>query len=301
MNNLDLQYQNLLRTILQAPVKPNRTGVDTRAIWGASIRHDMSEGFPLLTTKKLAHKSIRVELEGFLQGMTSKKWYQDRGCNIWNEWCNPQLLIHKDLITDEERKAFQKEQDDLGPIYGYQWRHWKKPVLVDAENGLYKMEEIDQVAEAIAGLKKDWTNRKKVITAWEPSDIPKMALDPCHYSWHCGVTVDEHGEKYLNLSWTQRSVDSFLGLPFNIASYGLLLTLMAKELNMKPGILNGDLHDVHIYVNHEEQCRTQIERQPFSLPTAEIPDFTSVLDWKHDQFILNDYQFHPALKGDVAV
>ena len=139
------------------------------------------------------------------------------------------------------------------------------------------------------------------MTAWEPADIPNMALDPCHYSWHCGVTVDEEGEKYLNLSWTQRSVDSFLGLPFNIASYGLLLLLMAKELNMKPGILNGDLHDVHIYVNHEEQCKEQISRTHYALPNVEIPDFESIFSWKHNQFELINYNSHGKLTGEVAV
>lgn len=300
-NNLDFQYQNLLSKILRAPVKPNRTGVPTRAIYGATIRHNMAEGFPLLTTKQVYHKAMRVELEGFLQGKTSKKWYQERGCKIWDEWCNPTKLVGIKFENDEERKVAQKAEDDLGPIYGYMWRHWPKPVLVHPLEKLYKLEEIDQVAVAIETLKKDWTNRKQVVNAWNPSLIPEMALDPCHYSWHIGVTVDEVGDQYLNLTWNQRSVDTFLGLPFNISSYGLLLLLIAQELNMKPGILQGNLADVHIYTNHIEQCEIQIARQPYELPTVELPGFTSVLEWNYTQFELKNYQFHPALKGEVAV
>ena len=308
-NNLDLQYQNLLGRILQAPIKPNRTGTPTHAIYGATIRHDMSEGFPLLTTKQVFHKMMRVELEGFLQGKTSKKWYKDRGCTIWNQWANPKKVQAKlDAMTfnseEEKIKAkleIQEEEDDLGPIYGYMWRHWPKPVLVDRINKLYKLEEIDQVAEAIATIKKDWTNRKQVVNAWNPAAIPEMALDPCHYSWHMSVTVDNQGEKILNLTWNQRSVDTFLGLPFNIASYGLLLTMLAQEIGMKPGILQGNLSDVHIYTNHVDQCNEQMSRTPFELPTVTLPRFTSVLEWDYTQFEVHDYKYHPSLKGSVAV
>jgi len=301
MNNLDQQYQALLSKILEAPVKPNRTGTPTHALYGATIRHDMSEGFPLLTTKQVYHKAMRVELEGFLQGITSKKWYKDRGCNIWNQWCSPLAKQGMSFASKAEEEAFALQCDDLGPIYGYMWRHWPKPVLVDAEKGLYRMEEVDQVAQAIAKIKNDWTDRKQVVNAWNAAEIPKMALDPCHFSWHMSVTVSETGEHLLNLSWNQRSVDSFLGLPFNIASYGLLLTMLAQEIGMKPGILQGHLNDVHIYTNHVDQCREQISREPFALPTVTLPEFTSVLTWNHKQFAIHDYKHHEPLKGDVAI
>src|SRR3989344_1187978 len=225
-------YLNIVKEILtKGQRKENRTGVDTIVIDGAIFKHDMQEGFPLLTTKKMATKVIRVELEGFIKGITDKKWYKERGCNIWNEWGNPQMAPYG---HDAESRKRMAEERDLGPIYGWQWRHFGAEYL--GHDADYSEKGTDQLKKVVDTLKKNPLDRRMIVSAWNPNDLGKMALPPCHYSFQ--VTSD--GEK-LNLFWNQRSIDTMLGLPFNIASYGFLLHLLAKESKMKEGNLVGFL------------------------------------------------------------
>lgn len=296
----------------------NRTGIPTKRIsWGATFEHDMSTGFPLVTTKKVAFKSVRTELEFFIKGYTDKKWLQDRNCKIWNEWANAdswkplyeskkQELIKKGELTPETDKKAQTdamdETRDLGPIYGWQWRHW---------NGEYKWNEempeinynidkpgFDQVKHVIETAKKNPTDRRLIVNAWNPTYQEKMALPPCHVMHQILI----HDGK-LNLVWTQRSCDMFLGIPFNIASYAMLLMLYAKELGYKPGVLRGEWHDVHIYKNQIDQVKEQLSRKPYELPVVEIPDenWNGMLNWQaKDVKFLKDYICHEKIKAEVA-
>jgi thymidylate synthase len=236
MEHIDLQYASLVREILLSPKKENRTGIDTYAIACRSIKHDMADGFPLLTTKKMGMKNIAAELECFIKGISSKKEFHERNCHIWDEWANPQKVPYG---NDEATKAKMLAEDDLGRIYGVQWRDGKK-YTKDEETGLYKQESIDQLKNAINVLKYDpfgSPGRRIIVNAWNPAELDQMALPPCHYAFQVIVTLNHQGEKVLNLTWNQRSVDTMLGLPYNIASYALLLLLLAKETNMVPGIL----------------------------------------------------------------
>jgi thymidylate synthase len=282
--HIDKQYGNLVQEILAAPKKENRTGVDSYAIACWAIRHDMADGFPLLTTKKMGMKSIAAELECFIKGLNSKKEFHDRKCSIWDEWCNPQKVPYG---NDEATKAKMMAEDDLGRIYGVQWRDW--------------MGKIDQLKEVVEKLKTNPFDRRMIVSAWNPSELDQMALPPCHYAFQVIITLNHQGEKVLNLTWNQRSVDTMLGLPFNIASYALLLLILAKESNMIPGILMGTLGDVHVYENHIENAKIQIARTPFKLPTLEITNFTSIWDWKYTDFELIGYESHPKIEYDIAV
>ncbi|MBI2045214.1 thymidylate synthase [Candidatus Pacearchaeota archaeon] len=285
-------YLDIVREILtKGHRKSNRTGVDTIVIDGAIFKHDMQEGFPLLTTKKMATKSIRVELEGFIKGITDKNWYQERGCHIWDEWGNPQTAPYG---HDEESRARMKAERDLGPIYGWQWRHFGAEYKGHDAN--YYGEGVDQLANVVHTLKTNPLDRRMIVSAWNPNDLGKMALPPCHYSFQ--VTSD--GEK-LNLFWNQRSIDTMLGLPFNIASYGFLLHLLSKESKMKEGNLVGFLADTQIYVNQEDGAWEQVRRSPLELPTIETPEFTSIFNWTHDQTKINNYQSHPKIEFPLAI
>ncbi len=285
-------YLNLVRDILKyGKEKNDRTGVGTRALFGVQLKHDMSKGFPLLTSKKMYTRAILVELEGFLNAITDKKWYQDRKCNIWNEWCNPDKVPYK---HDEETRAKMKAERDLGPVYGFQWRHLG--AKYKNYNTNYQGQGVDQLKNVIEILKKDPDSRRMVVSAWNPMDSRMMALDPCHYSWEVNVLNGK-----LNLKWNQRSVDTMLGLPFNIASYGVLLHLLAKEANLKPGFLTAHLGDTHIYKNHIQGAMEQIKRKPLPLPELKIKDFDSILNWKHDQVEFINYRSHPKIAFPIAV
>jgi len=286
------QYLSIVDEILtKGKRKSNRTGVDTLVIDGMIFKHDMSQGFPLLTTKKMAHKSVRVELEGFIEGITDKKWFQDRGCTIWDEWGNPQKVHYG---HDEKTRKKMREERDLGPIYGFQWRHFG--ANYEGYEKSYEGEGIDQLKIAIETLRKDPGNRRQIVSAWNPKDLDKMALPPCHYAFHLTIT----GNK-LNLFWNQRSVDTMLGLPFNIASYGVLNHLIAKELNIESGNLIGFLDDSQIYVNHINEAKEQLKRKPFQLSKIETKDFTSIYNWQHNHTKFIDYQHHPLIKFDIAI
>lgn len=319
------QYLDILQDIHTncTDIRNNRTGIpDIGLGYGATFVHDMNTGFPLITTKKMGLKSIATELEFFLHGITDKKWLQDRKVNIWKQWANPVKVEksynyylniaqkHNYELCDEEkttiRNSIMDKERDLGPIYGFQWRHFggkyqwntKRIEKNPTDNFDPKYPGIDQVANAIDKLKNNPNDRRILVSAWNPTEFYQMALPPCHIM-HQLVVRDGK----LSLIWTQRSCDMFLGVPYNIASYALLLLLYAKEANLKPGILKGELHDAHIYTNHMPQVKEQLTRTPYKLPTVEIPDenWNGMLNWHADGgFILKDYICHERLRGDVA-
>ena len=278
MNN----YLSLLQKVIEeGKLKNNRTGIDTIAISGAMFQHDMQDGFPLLTTKKVSFKNIKVELEFFIKGLTDKKWLQERDCKIWNEWCNPQKIPNS--LIDEKKKKFQLEENDLGKIYGYQWNNFNDS-------------NINQLKNVIKTLKENPNDRRMMVSAWNPQQLEEMALPPCHFAFHITVI-----DKKLNLSWFQRSCDVGLGLPYNIASYGLLLHLLAKEVGFDEGTLTGFLSDVHIYKNHVDILKKQLQRKPYPLPTIETEQFNGIYQWSYCDTKLQNYQSHDKLDMPIAV
>ena len=349
MNPLDAQYQDLLQAILDFGVeKKDRTGTGTKSIFGYTVRHKMNWGFPLLTTKKMAWKTMVTELLWFLRGDTNIKFLVDNNCHIWDgdaykrysivaemstqvESLTQEEFINK-IKTDDE---FAKKWGELGPIYGKQWRRWELPnysvehVEYGLDNNLY----VDQIKNLINDLKTNPDSRRLMVSAWNVGELDQMVLPPCHFSFQCytrelsleertktfepHVTLNTHQEcdniglpkRAISLMWNQRSVDTFLGLPFNIASYALLLEIIAKEVNMVPDELIGNLGDVHLYSNHIDQAKLQIERTPFKLPTLKMnPIFLANLEHKgldeaingQVNFELENYQSHPAIKAPLS-
>jgi thymidylate synthase len=374
MNSLDKQYQELLETILEhGAYKKDRTGTGTKSIFGYTIRHNMSEGFPLLTTKKMAWKTMVTELLWFLRGDTNIKYLVDNGCHIWNGdayknfykksleiklayesgdllgsqphidamFSNPNELI---ILSEEEfinkiktDGEFARRFGELGPIYGKQWRNW----IYDKDMDYGTEESVDQIQNLINDLKTNPDSRRLMVSAWNVGEIQDMVLPPCHYGFQVytrelsnkeriilmnkklGVTdtlpqyYNTDGEmdknniptRAISLMWNQRSVDTFLGLPFNIASYGLLLMMLANEVNMVPDELIGNLGDTHIYLNHIEQAKEQIGREPFELPTLKLnPMFLANMEYKgfdvaingQVDFQLENYQSHPSIKAPLS-
>ncbi len=294
VNNLDKSYLNIIKTILETgEKKPTRSGIDIISLPGMMIQHDMQEGFPILTTKKVPFKLVASELEFFIKGITDKKWLQDRGNHIWDEWCNNSKVPWSSTAEGQQK---MKEERDLGPVYGFQWRHFDADYINYDTN--YDGKGIDQLKNMINDLKTDPTRKRIMMTAWNPKQMKQMALPPCHFNVH--TTVD-NGK--LNLIWSQRSVDTMLGLPFNIASYGLLLHLIAKETNLKEGKLVGLLSDTHIYANHLDGAKEQIARDPnkYNLPKINTKNFKSIFDWEYTDSELIDYQSYPKIKFDIAV
>jgi len=285
-------YLDIIKNIMEkGELKHNRTGIDTIAVAGCMFEHDMSEGFPLLTTKKVPFRLIASELEFFIKGITDKNWLRNENNHIWDEWCSPDVVPYG---NDEETKKKMLEERELGPIYGYQWRNFgKKYQSFDKEP---TGEGVDQLKKLVDTLKTNPTDRRMIVSAWNPLDIKHMALPPCHYGFQVTVINGK-----LNLLWNQRSVDSALGLPFNIASYGLLLHLLAKEANLKEGKLIGFLGDTHIYVNHVDGLKEQISRTPGVLPKIETENFTSIFDWKYTDTKIIDYKPQPTIKFEIAV
>jgi thymidylate synthase len=262
------QYLNLLETILnEGTVKNDRTGTGTISRFGHQMRFDLSEGFPVVTTKKLHLKSIIHELLWFLAGDTNVKYLQDNGVRIWNEWAG--------------------EDGDLGHIYGYQWRNWPTP---DGKH-------IDQITKVVDSIKNNPDSRRHIVSAWNVGELDKMNLPPCHILVQFYVADGK-----LSCQLYQRSADVFLGVPFNIASYALLTLMMAQVTGLQPGDFVHTFGDVHIYSNHIEQVKLQLTREPFPLPTMKInPQVKSIFDFKFDDFELVNYLSHPHIKGDVAV
>jgi thymidylate synthase len=324
MNNLDKQYQQLLTDIgaLNGTIKTDRTGTGTLSVFGRQIRHKMSEGFPLLTTKKMAWKVMVTELLWFLRGDTNIKFLLDYDCHIWDgdayknyAWktsLDPKYQLTKEefikqIKTDEE---FAKKWGELGPIYGKQWRQWKGDTWVegntDGTEGFYlQSEHIDQIQNLINELKTNPDSRRLMVSAWNVGALDAMVLPPCHYGFQCW-TREKDGKRYLSLMWNQRSVDTFLGLPFNIASYGLLLEIIAKEVNMIPDELIGNLGDTHLYLNHIEQAKEQLHRTPFGLPTLKIAEHVKRAEgdclpmYKVEDFVIENYESHPIIKAPLS-
>lgn len=288
------KYLDIIKTILEkGQKKEDRTGTGTISIPGMMFQHNMSEGFPLLTTKKIPYRLVSTELEFFIKGITDKKWLQDRNNHIWDEWCSPDKVPYN---TDKETKKKMAEERELGPIYGYQWRNFgaeyesfdKKP----------KDSGVDQLKDLVNKLKTDPSDRRMIISAWNPQDLKRMALPPCHYNFQVVVINNK-----LNLLWSQRSVDVALGLPFNIASYATLLHLLALEAGFEEGILTGFLGDTHIYLNHVEGLEEQLDRDPdkHSLPQIKTDNFSSIFEWKAEDSEILNYQSYPTIKFKIAV
>ncbi len=259
------QYLDLLQDIMENGYdKPNRTGVDTRSVFGRSMRFDLNQGFPLITTKKIHLKSVIYELLWFIKGDTNVKFLQDNGVRIWNEWAD--------------------ENGDLGPVYGAQWRNWNN-------------DGIDQLQELINKLKNNPDDRRMIVSAWNPSQLDKMALPPCHMFYQCYVADGK-----LSMLMYQRSCDMFLGVPFNIASYALLTMMLAQVCGLKLGEYVHVLGDAHIYHNHFAQVREQLAREPYPLPQMHLnPEVKNIEDFKFEDFTLEGYQCHPTIKAQVAV
>jgi len=285
-------YLDIIKEIVEeGESRPTRTGIKCITIPGMVFRHKMSEGFPLLTTKKMPFRLIASELEFFIKGITDKRWLQERNNHIWDEWCNPEIVPYG---HDEETQKKMKEERDLGPVYGFQWRHFNAEYTTfDAD---YSGKGIDQLKNIVEKLKTDPSDRRMIVSAWNPSAKPKMALPPCHYSFQVIVINNK-----LNLIWNQRSIDSVLGLPFNIASYALLLHLLAKESGFEEGTLIGFLGDTHIYETHLEGVKEQLNRIPLKLPKIRTDNFKSIFEWKYTDSKIEDYKSHERIKFDIAV
>ena len=354
MSNIEKQYQGILRKlVLYGTEKEDRTGTGTLSYFGEQIRHNMEDGFPLLTTKKMAIKTMMTELKWFLKGDTNIKYLVDNGCNIWNgdaykafkSTFSPMPGIQSSLPSQEEfinkiktDDEFAKKWGELGPIYGAQWRDWKSQKFNVAKGEGYLL-QIDQIAKLIVDLKKNPDSRRLMVSAWNVGEIDEMVLPPCHYGFQVYTrelsarertaigskgstklydsikeggyeTIDADIEMHkvcdganvpkraISLMWNQRSVDTFLGLPFNIASYGLLLEMLAKEVNMIPDQLIGNLGDVHLYSNHIEQAKEQIERRPMKLPTIEIGELDLLKG--SAEIELKNYLHHSAIKAPLS-
>ena len=274
MNTLDKKYQQLLSDIIEFGVeKKDRTGTGTISEFGHQIRHKMSEGFPLLTTKKMAWKQIVSELLWFLTGQTNIAFLHKHNNHIWD--------------GDYEKSG--RTDGDLGPIYGKQWRKW------DGKNG-----RIDQIDDLVRELKTNPDSRRLMVSAWNVGELDQMVLPPCHYGFQVW-TREEDCKRYISLMWNQLSVDTFLGLPFNIASYALLLQIIANEVNMIPDELIGNLGDTHLYLNHIEQAKEQIARTSFELPQLKTEaKMDGICCNVPDDFILEGYQYHPTIKAPLS-
>ncbi len=262
------QYLDLLQHILDnGTVKTDRTGVGTKSVFGYQMRFDLSKGFPLLTTKKVHLKSIIYELLWFISGDTNVRYLQEHGVSIWNEWAD--------------------ENGDLGPVYGHQWRSFPKP-----GGG-----QVDQLSEVIDLIKNHPDSRRMLVCAWNPAEIDQMALPPCHCLFQFYVA-----DGRLSCQLYQRSADTFLGVPFNIASYALLTLMLAQVCGLQPGEFIHTTGDTHIYLNHLEQVKEQLSRTPRTLPTMRLnPDVKSLFDFKYEDFTLEGYDPYPAIKAPVAV
>jgi thymidylate synthase len=294
-NELDRQYNELFEAIIRFGTdKMDRTGTGTKSVFGYTIRHNMQKGFPILTTKKVAWKQVVSELLWFLTGQTNIEFLHKYNNHIW----------------DGDYKKSGRDDGELGPIYGHQWRNWGgwKEVKFTGEkdeNGYLKPtyikhSGIDQIDDLVKKLKTNPDSRRLMVNAWNVSDLDKMVLPPCHYGFQCW-TREQDGKRYLSLMWNQRSVDTFLGLPFNISSYGLLLHILANECGMIPDELIGNLGDTHLYLNHIEQAKEQIGRTPYELPTLKTDaKIDGICCATPDDFVLDGYQYHPTIKAPLS-
>ncbi|MBT1680395.1 thymidylate synthase [Curtobacterium aurantiacum] len=260
-------YEDLLRRVLtEGSPKGDRTGTGTRSLFGAQLRYDLSEGFPLVTTKRVHFKSVAYELLWFLRGEGNATWLQEHGVRIWNEWAD--------------------EDGDLGPVYGVQWRSWPTP----------SGEHVDQIAQVIEQIKTNPDSRRLIVSAWNVADVPDMALAPCHAFFQFCVNDGK-----LSCQLYQRSADMFLGVPFNIASYALLTHMIAAQTGLEVGDFVWTGGDCHIYDNHVEQVEEQLSRTAYRLPTLELAARDSIDDYEYEDFTVVGYEHHPAIKAAVAV
>ena len=268
MNGSEQPYLDLLAEVLERGArKSDRTGTGTLSVFGRQLRFALDGGFPLLTTKKLHLKSIIYELLWFLRGETNVRWLQERGVSIWDEWADA--------------------RGELGPVYGYQWRHWRTP-----DGG-----EIDQIKNLIANLKAKPDSRRHMVSAWNPAEVDRMALPPCHVLFQFYVA-----DGRLSCQMYQRSADLFLGVPFNIASYALLTLMIAQVTQLVPGEFVLTLGDAHLYLNHLEQAREQLAREPKPFPRMRLnPNVMDVFEFRYEDFALEGYEPHPAIKAPIAV
>ncbi|MCC6938305.1 MAG: thymidylate synthase [Flavobacteriales bacterium] len=267
------QYHDLLRHILDhGAQKTDRTGTGTISCFGYQMRFDLAEGFPLVTTKKLHVKSIIHELLWFLKGDTNIKYLQENGVKIWDQWADA--------------------EGNLGPVYGSQWRSWRTP---DGRT-------IDQISDLVAMIKKNPDSRRLIVSAWNPADVPDMALPPCHCLFQFYTSMDPAGQRRLSCQLYQRSADTFLGVPFNIASYALLTLMVAQVCGLQPGEFIHTFGDVHLYNDHLEQAKLQLTREPRPLPELEIdPTITELFAFRFEHFTLKNYDPHPHIKAAVSV
>lgn len=291
------QYLDLLQHIkTHGSLKTDRTGTGTLSTFGYQMRFDLSQGFPLLTTKKVHLKSIIHELLWFIKGDTNIKYLVDHNVRIWNEWPYQAYKNSPDYQGEtmnefvekiKQSEEFAKTHGELGPVYGRQWRHFEGP------DGLF----VDQLAEVIKNIKENPHSRRLIVNSWNPPLIPQMALPPCHMMFHFYVNDGK-----LSCQLYQRSADTFLGVPFNIASYALLTMMIAQVTDLKPGDFVHTIGDAHIYTDHFEQVDLQLSRTPRSLPTMKInPNITRIEDFTYDDFTLENYNPHPLIKGKVSV
>ncbi len=266
-------YEDMLRDVLaNGAAKSDRTGTGTRSVFGRQLRFDLSETFPLVTTKRVHFKSVAMELLWFLRGDSNVRWLQENGVKIWNEWAD--------------------DDGELGPVYGVQWRSWPTP---DGEH-------VDQISQVMESLRENPDSRRHIVSAWNVGELKNMALPPCHafFQFYVAPTADGRGQ--LSCQLYQRSADTFLGVPFNIASYALLTMMVAQQLNMEPGEFIWTGGDVHIYDDHLEQVAEQLSREPYPYPKLRFtrkPE--SILDYSFEDFELVDYQHHPTIKAPIAV
>ncbi len=287
-------YLDIVNKVLtQGQEKSDRTGTGTIAIAGAMFQHDMQNGFPLLTTKKIPYRLVSSELEFFIKGITDKQWLIDRNNHIWDEWCTPLKIPY---THDEATKQKMLAERDLGTIYGWEWRHFGADYK-DCQTD-YTNQGVDQLKKLVNDLKTKPYSRQMLVLAWNPLDIDKAIPPYCHYAFQ--VTVINNR---LNLFWNQRSVDTALGLPFNIASYATLLHLLALETGYEEGILTGFLADVHIYKNHLSGLKEQLSRDPnkYPLPKLVTKNFKSIFDWQYTDTEVVNYKSYPRIKFDIAV
>jgi len=338
--NIELQYLELLKDILENGFsKGDRTGTGTISVFGRQIRHKMSEGFPLLTTKKMYFKGVITELLWFLRGETNIKYLLDNDCHIWDGDAfknfmttsegDPDLIWNKDqfILKVKNDEDFGKKWGELGPVYGKQWRNWNSS-FAEFEG----VKGFDQIKNLINDLKTNPDSRRLMVSAWNSSEIDKMVLPPCHYGFQVytrELTLGERATYYeskfgrlhfippsdilldemnvpkraISLMWNQRSCDFLLGIPFNIASYATLLEILAKEVNMVTDELIGNLGDCHIYSNHIEQVKEQISRKPYKLPTLKFEAtnlLENLMDWKPSDFSILNYESHTAIKAPLS-
>jgi thymidylate synthase len=346
-NRIEEQYRALLGTLLEnSTIKSDRTGTGTHSVFGRQIRHSMKDGFPLLTTKRMAVKTMMTELKWFLKGDTNIKYLVDNGCNIWNgdaykafkSTFSQMPGIQSSLPSQDEfinkiktNNEFAQKWGELGPIYGKQWRNWTEYYVekLNGGNPIIVERTKDQIANLIEELKTNPDSRRLMVSAWNVGDLPTMALPPCHYGFQMYTKqlsfnerwslysdkpyngnglgmintldfMDDEGipTRSISLMWNQRSVDTFLGLPFNIASYAALLCLIAEEVNMVPGELIGNLGDVHLYSNHVDQAMEQLDREIYDLPTVEFSN-VDLLGGEFD-YEVKDYKYHPSIKAPLS-